>query len=85
MYINYVFLAVVITFINSFSVKLATKVQNIFTAAKLLAVVVIVVGGIIKLAQGNVQYLNQGFEGSTTKFGDIATAFYSGLWAYDGW
>jgi len=41
-----------ITFINSYSVALATKVQNVFTAAKLLAVVIIVIGGITKLAQG---------------------------------
>lgn len=100
-----------ITFINCFSVKLATKVQNIFTAAKLIAIAVIIVGGLymicmgitshlqwkrhgiftfpnasrVFLLLGNTQYLSQGFEGSTTKFGDIATAFYSGLWAYDGW
>ena len=34
---------------------------------------------------GETQYLAQGFEGSTTEFGTIATAFYGGLWAYDGW
>ncbi|XP_068250088.1 b(0,+)-type amino acid transporter 1 isoform X3 [Palaemon carinicauda] len=76
---------VLITFINSYSVTLATKVQNIFTAAKLIAIVIIVIGGIVKLAQGNTQFLGRGFEGSTTSFGDVATAFYSGLWAYDGW
>ncbi|XP_068250090.1 b(0,+)-type amino acid transporter 1 isoform X5 [Palaemon carinicauda] len=78
-------LLVLITFINSYSVTLATKVQNIFTAAKLIAIVIIVIGGIVKLAQGNTQFLGRGFEGSTTSFGDVATAFYSGLWAYDGW
>ncbi|CAL4110160.1 unnamed protein product [Meganyctiphanes norvegica] len=76
---------VVITFINCYSVKLATKVQNIFTAAKLLAIMIIVIGGVVKLIQGNTQYLDNGFEGSTDNFGNIATAFYSGLWAYDGW
>ncbi|XP_066983939.1 b(0,+)-type amino acid transporter 1 isoform X1 [Macrobrachium rosenbergii] len=76
---------VLITFINSYSVTLATKVQNIFTAAKLVAILIIVIGGIIKLAQGNTKYLARGFEGSTTSIGDVATAFYSGLWAYDGW
>lgn len=64
---------------------LATKVQNVFTAAKLLAIVIIVIGGVIKLAQGNTQYITTGFQGSTDRFGDVATAFYSGLWAYDGW
>ncbi|KAK4288738.1 hypothetical protein Pmani_038253 [Petrolisthes manimaculis] len=78
-------LMVLITFINSYSVALATKVQNIFTAAKLVAILIIVVGGMISIAQGNTQYLNKGFEGSTQSFGDVATAFYSGLWAYDGW
>ncbi|XP_050740404.1 b(0,+)-type amino acid transporter 1-like isoform X7 [Eriocheir sinensis] len=76
---------VLITFINSYSVNLATRVQNIFTAAKLLAILIIVVGGVVKLAQGNTTHLAKGFEGSTSSFGDIATAFYSGLWAYDGW
>ncbi|KAF2345042.1 Amino acid/polyamine transporter I [Trinorchestia longiramus] len=76
---------ILITFINSYSVTLATKVQNVFTAAKLLAILVIVAGGVVKLAQGNTQYLATGFQGSTSKLGDVATAFYSGLWAYDGW
>ncbi|XP_071523218.1 b(0,+)-type amino acid transporter 1 isoform X7 [Panulirus ornatus] len=76
---------VIITFINSYSVTLATKVQNVFTAAKLLAILIIVVGGMVKLAQGNTQYLATGFKGSTNSLGDVATAFYSGLWAYDGW
>ena len=26
-----------------------------------------------------------GFQGTTNSIGNIATAFYSGLWAYDGW
>ncbi|KAG0724055.1 b(0,+)-type amino acid transporter 1 [Chionoecetes opilio] len=76
---------IMITFINSYSVNLATRVQNVFTAAKLLAILIIVVGGIVKLAQGNTAHLSRGFEGSTTNPGNIATAFYSGLWAYDGW
>lgn len=76
---------ILITFINSYSVNLATKVQNIFTAAKLLAILIIVVGGMVKLAQGNTAHLSHGFEHSTNSLGDIATAFYSGLWAYDGW
>ena len=37
------------------------------------------------LAKGETGDLATGFKGSTTRFGDIATAFYSGLWAYDGW
>jgi L-type amino acid transporter 9 len=47
-----VFLSVLLTAVNSFSVKLATRIQIVFTAAKLGAMVVIIVGGIVKIAQG---------------------------------
>ena len=53
--------------------------------AKLVAIAIIVVGGIVMLAKGETGDLATGFKGSTNRFGDIATAFYSGLWAYDGW
>lgn len=46
------FIAVVITGINCLSVKLASYVQNFFTAAKLIIIVVIVVAGIVLMAQG---------------------------------
>ncbi|XP_076321361.1 L-type amino acid transporter sobremesa isoform X1 [Tachypleus tridentatus] len=75
----------IITFINCFSVQLATHIQNICTLAKLSAVAIIVIGGAVKLSQGHTQHLNKGFEGTTNSISDIATAFYSGLWAYDGW
>ncbi|XP_042907812.1 b(0,+)-type amino acid transporter 1 isoform X2 [Parasteatoda tepidariorum] len=75
----------VITYINCLSVKLATRIQNIFTCSKLLAIAIIVVGGFIKLTEGHTKHLATGFEGESATFSDIATAFYSGLWAYDGW
>ncbi|XP_050520541.1 b(0,+)-type amino acid transporter 1 isoform X3 [Daktulosphaira vitifoliae] len=75
----------VITYINCYSVNLATGVQNAFTAAKLVAVFVVVAGGIHKIFQGNTDNFKNYFENTTSSFGDIATAFYSGLWAYDGW
>jgi amino acid transporter len=34
---------------------------------------------------GNTQHLENVFEGTTYSLGNIATAFYTGLWAYDGW
>ncbi|GAB0092976.1 b(0,+)-type amino acid transporter 1 [Sergentomyia squamirostris] len=76
---------VCILFVNCYSVNLGMAVQNIFTAAKLVAVLIIIVGGGYKLYQGNTQHLQNAFTGPTPSFGVIATAFYTGLWAYDGW
>ena len=39
--------------VNCYSVNLATNVQNIFTAAKLVAIAIIVGGGAYKLILGN--------------------------------
>lgn len=74
-----------ITFINIFSVKVATKVQIFFTIAKLLAIAIIVAGGIYNMSIGKTQHLATGFKDSVWEFGAIATAFYSCLWSYDGW
>jgi len=76
---------VTITYLNCHSVNLATGTQNVFTLAKLLAIIVIVIGGAVSLFQGQTEHISTGFEGSKWALADIATAFYSGLWAYDGW
>ncbi|XP_024875753.1 b(0,+)-type amino acid transporter 1 isoform X2 [Temnothorax curvispinosus] len=79
---------VLILLINCYSVNLATGVQNAFTAAKLMAILVVIAGGSYKLIQGNTQHLQTAFDtidGSTINIGRLATAFYTGLWAYDGW
>uniref|UniRef100_UPI00358F40A9 B(0,+)-type amino acid transporter 1 n=1 Tax=Myxine glutinosa TaxID=7769 RepID=UPI00358F40A9 len=76
---------VAITFLNCLSVKLAAYAQNFFTAAKLVIVVVIIVAGFVLMGQGKTQNLQNTFDGATTDFGSIGLAFYSGLWAYDGW
>ncbi|ESO08465.1 hypothetical protein HELRODRAFT_190743 [Helobdella robusta] len=80
-------LAVIFTLaaINSYSVRLAGKIQIIFTGAKLFALIIIIIGGIVRLFQGETQYLSTGFNGTENKIGKLATGFYSGMWAYDGW
>lgn len=74
-----------VTFVNCYSVKLATRIQNIFTVTKLVAVAVIIIAGMVMIGKGHTQYLATGFQGTTSSVSDVATAFYSGLWAYDGW
>ena len=45
-------LVVVVTLINCLSVKLATMVQNVFTFCKMLAILLIILGGIYKVIDG---------------------------------
>ncbi|XP_021352770.1 b(0,+)-type amino acid transporter 1-like isoform X1 [Mizuhopecten yessoensis] len=75
----------VVSFINCYSVSLATKVQNVFTVTKLVAVAVITVGGFVMISRGETEVLETGFEGTENSMSMIALAFYDGLWAYDGW
>lgn len=74
-----------ITYINSTSVKLYVKLQNVFMLCKVAACILVVFGGIWWLSNGHVELLSNPFEGTTTSAGHIALAFYNGLWAYDGW
>ncbi|KAG9292308.1 hypothetical protein G9A89_009120 [Geosiphon pyriformis] len=76
-----------ISFINAYSVRLATRTQDFFTALKLIALAVIAIIGFVVLGKGGLTKNFQGdlFAGSSTEMGDYALAFYSGLWAYDGW
>lgn len=81
------FLAVVciliLTFVNCWSVKWSTFVQDIFTYGKLFALAIIIVTGIYQLSQGKTENFN--FDGSVWDVSRIALSFYSGLFAYNGW
>ncbi|XP_032087080.1 B(0,+)-type amino acid transporter 1 [Thamnophis elegans] len=74
-----------ITVLNSLSVKWTSYLQNILTATKMVIVIIIVVSGIVLLAKGNTKNFNNSFDSSSISVGGISLAFYSGLWAYDGW
>ncbi|XP_062032127.1 B(0,+)-type amino acid transporter 1 isoform X1 [Lepus europaeus] len=74
-----------ITTVNSLSVRLGSYVQNFFTAAKLVIVAIIIISGLVLLAQGNTKNFERSFEGAEVSVGAISLALYNGLWAYDGW
>ncbi|KAL4234014.1 b(0 +)-type amino acid transporter 1 [Mactra antiquata] len=76
---------VTLMIVNSLSVKAAARVQILFTAAKLIALGIIIVGGIVKMAQGSTSEFKDSFKGTTKSPSIIALAFYQALWAYDGW
>uniref|UniRef100_A0A8C3I4I0 B(0,+)-type amino acid transporter 1-like n=1 Tax=Chrysemys picta bellii TaxID=8478 RepID=A0A8C3I4I0_CHRPI len=74
-----------LTIINCLNVRLATAIMNIFTAAKLLVLLVIVIGGVVLLINGHTQSFQDAFQNTTTGIGPVGVAFYQGLWSYDGW
>ncbi|XP_052232637.1 large neutral amino acids transporter small subunit 2-like isoform X2 [Dreissena polymorpha] len=78
----------ILTFINIVSVKAATKIQDSFTIAKLLALLLIIITGLVMICKGEHEYLVNAFEpmdGAKPGVGSVSLAFYSGLFAYAGW
>ncbi|XP_076988376.1 B(0,+)-type amino acid transporter 1 isoform X2 [Tamandua tetradactyla] len=71
--------------VNALSVRLGSYVQNVFTAAKLVIVAIIIISGLVFLAQGKTKNFENSFEGAKVSVGALSLAFYNGLWAYDGW
>ncbi|XP_044284017.1 large neutral amino acids transporter small subunit 1 [Varanus komodoensis] len=76
-----------LTAVNCYSVKAATRVQDAFAAAKLLALALIITLGFIQLGRCEVPNLSleNSFDGTKTEVGNIVLALYSGLFAYGGW
>ncbi|XP_063424208.1 large neutral amino acids transporter small subunit 1-like [Mytilus trossulus] len=74
-----------LTFINCADVKWATRVQDIFTYAKVGALILIIITGFVQLGRGEHENFHNPFEHTETNIGKIAMAFYSGLFAYNGW
>ncbi|XP_045194603.2 b(0,+)-type amino acid transporter 1-like [Mercenaria mercenaria] len=71
--------------INIYSVKLATRLQLITTASKLLAITIIAVGGTYQLCVEKTLEISDIFADTKKDASLISTAFYNSLWAYDGW
>ncbi|XP_045592455.2 large neutral amino acids transporter small subunit 2 [Procambarus clarkii] len=74
-----------LTWVNCTNVKWATKVQDVFTAAKVLALVIIIVAGIYHLATGNLENYQKPFDNTNWDLAAFATAFYQGLFSFAGW
>uniref|UniRef100_A0A667Z4A6 Large neutral amino acids transporter small subunit 2 n=1 Tax=Myripristis murdjan TaxID=586833 RepID=A0A667Z4A6_9TELE len=77
-----------LTWVNCSSVRWATRVQDIFTAGKLLALALIIIMGIVQICKGEYYWLEpaNAFEPfQEYNVGLIALAFLQGSFAYGGW
>nr|XP_006626415.2 PREDICTED: b(0,+)-type amino acid transporter 1-like [Lepisosteus oculatus] len=71
--------------VNCLNVRFSMSIQVIFTVAKVLALLVIVIGGVLLLFRGHTDSFHKAFEGTIVGINNIGVAFYQGLWSYDGW
>ncbi|MCL4146503.1 UNVERIFIED_CONTAM: hypothetical protein GTU68_021108, partial [Idotea baltica] len=74
-----------LTWVNCTNVRLATKIQDVFTVTKVFALLVIIGAGAFHLFRGNTQNYAKPFEGTNWEVSAIATAFYQGLFSFAGW
>lgn len=71
--------------VNCLNVRFSIAVSTILMAAKFFGLVVISIGGVVLLIQGNTSNLQNSFKGTNQSIGVIGMAFYQCLWSYDGW
>ncbi|KAH3789278.1 hypothetical protein DPMN_167453, partial [Dreissena polymorpha] len=74
-----------ICIINCYDTSWAAYAQVFFTVCKLVALVIIIIGGFVKMSQGGHTELRDGFKGTTVSVSSVALSFYDAMWAYDGW
>lgn len=76
--------------VNILNVRAAIRIQVVFLVAKVLALVLIIIGGVVTIFQGksiidanlNVEH---SFRGTEFSLGTVGMAFYQCLWSYAGW
>lgn len=76
---------VLLATVNCLNVRFSMSVQVFFMVAKVLALVVIITGGVVMLVKGHTENFQNSFENTNVGISPIGIAFYQGLWSYDGW
>ena len=69
----------------AFKPTLILKCITVFTAAKLIGCVIIIIAGFVFLARGNTKNIAVGFEGTNTDLKDWSEAWNGIIWSYSGW
>jgi len=76
-----------LTWLNCYSMKITTRMQNTFMVTKVLALALVIIVGLVGMAQGGYTKFENAFSNPTveTQPGQICLAFYSGIYSYAGW
>ena len=74
-----------LTAVNCYNVKSTTLVQDIFAAAKVFALIIIIITGFVWLGLGHVENLEDTMANTEYSFGHLSVAFYTGVFSYAGW
>ncbi|NXV12662.1 XCT protein, partial [Cepphus grylle] len=71
--------------LNSWSVTWSARLQTALSIIKLLALALIIVPGMMLLAQGHTENFQHAFDRQSLVLDKLPLAFYAGMFAYSGW
>ncbi|XP_035198500.1 cystine/glutamate transporter-like isoform X2 [Oxyura jamaicensis] len=71
--------------LNSWSVSWSSRLQTALSIIKLLALALIIVPGMMLLAQGHTENFQDAFDKQSLVPDKLPLAFYAGMFAYSGW
>ncbi|XP_051745975.1 cystine/glutamate transporter [Ctenopharyngodon idella] len=71
--------------VNCWSVSMAARTQVSLTFIKMFALILIIIPGIMALANGKTENFQNAFDIDSLSLTKLPLAFYSGLYAYGGW
>uniref|UniRef100_A0A1A9W9J5 Amino acid permease/ SLC12A domain-containing protein n=1 Tax=Glossina brevipalpis TaxID=37001 RepID=A0A1A9W9J5_9MUSC len=74
-----------LTYLNSYYMKVTTRMQNIIMFTKVGALLMIIVVGVTWMCFGHIDNFYKPFDNTQTDPGKFAVAFYSGIFSYAGW
>ncbi|CAH0395570.1 unnamed protein product [Bemisia tabaci] len=76
-----------LTFLNCYNVKATARTQNVFMIAKIAALCIIILAGLayMTFADRGMTNFEDVWANTTSDAGQIAVAFYSGIFSYSGW
>ncbi|XP_077195934.1 cystine/glutamate transporter-like isoform X1 [Paroedura picta] len=75
----------IVLILNSWSVSWSARLQTVLSVVKIAALALIVVPGMLLLAQGHTENFQDPFNTQALALDKLPLAFYAGMFAYSGW